>query len=202
MWVTTKSIVKDIKRKQEELMLGFNDLTLAQNESRHEIQTQISDLKEKIVSIEAVISELNTKQEVMFSQLLLAISKIEDMLKSISDNLAVSYDSNAKKIEETIKQVSNAKSENVLDSLNSAIKEIVSVIDSVSVQIEEKMMGNIGKMLESEKDISSKVTELSIHSGALERNIYVGVEEMEKRVQEQRNELLEKINRVDSAIAE
>lgn len=114
MWVTTKSIVKEIKRNQEELMVKIEDITLAQNESQLGIQNQINELKEKIGSIEALISEFKTEQEVKFSQLLLAISEIGDFLKSMSDNLVVSYESNTEKIEETINRVSNEKSKEAL----------------------------------------------------------------------------------------
>lgn len=202
MWVTTKSIVKEIKRNQEELMVKIEDITLAQNESQLGIQNQINELKEKIGSIEALISEFKTEQEVKFSQLLLAISEIGDFLKSMSDNLVVSYESNTEKIEETINRVSNEKSKEALDSLNSSVKKIISIIESVSAQRKEKMMADVSQILDSEKDIASKVSELSIQSGALEQIIHVAADEIEQRVQEQRNELLEEIHQIDGAIAE
>lgn len=202
MWVTTKSIVKAIKRNQEELMLKIEDISLAQNESQLGIQNQISELKEKIGSIEALISEFKTEQEVKFSQLLLAISEIGDFLKSMSDNLVVSYESNTEKIEETINRVSNEKSKEALDSLNSSVKKIISIIEIESAQRKEKMMADVSQILDSEKDLASKVSELSIQSGTFEQIIHVATDEIEQRIQEQRNELLEEIHRIDGAIAE
>lgn len=202
MWVTTKSIVKEIKKNQEELMVKIEDITLAQNETQFGIQNQISELKERIGSIEALISEFKTEQEVKFSKLLLAISEIGDFLKSMCDNLVVSYESNTKKIEETINQVSNEKSKETLDSLNSSVKKIINIIESASAQREEKMMADVSQILDSEKDIVSKVSELSIQSGALEQIIHVAADEIEQRIQEQRNDLLEEVHRINGAIAE
>lgn len=198
MWVTTKSIVKEIKRNQEELLVKIEDITLAQKESQLGIHNQISELKERIGSIEALISEVKTEQDVKFSELLLAISEISEFLQSIRNNLLVSYESNTEKIEEVIDRVSN----NVLDSLCSSVEKLIHITESASAQSEEKILADVSQLFDSEKDIASKVSELSIQNGALEQIIHVATDGIEQSVQERRNELLEEIHQIDCAIAE
>lgn len=196
MWVTTKSIVKEIKRNQEELMTKIETMTFAQNESTEEFQNQIKVLMGRIEGIEAELLEIKTEQSNQSKELLAQLTDVRKLLTTISENLVSSYDNCIISVNDEIDRTSRNNAQAIIDKVSDSAKKIILSAEQRIQQSKERVLCDIGKIMKSEQNISSRVELLYSQNERVEKRLNVASESIKFSIVEMNDKTLEEIEKI------
>ena len=189
MWVTTKSIIKEIKQNQDELMKKMEDITFAQNESKVDIQNKIKSLTERIESAEALLlkikSEQSDRQNILMSQL----ADINKLLTGINENIFSSSGDCINSINSEIERISNDRTIVMVDKLNTSVEKIIQSTTQSVDQSKKKVLCDIGQVMEAEQNLLSMVELLCSRHENIEKTINEAGNAIGQSVTEENNKL-------------
>lgn len=189
MWVTTKSIIKEIKQNQDELMKKMEDITFAQNESKVDIQNKIKSLTERIESAEALLLEIKAEQSDRQNILMSQLADINKLLTGINENIFSSSGDCINSINGEIERISNDRTIVMVDKLNTSVEKIIQSTTQSVDQSKKKILCDVGQVMEVEQNLLSMVKSLCSRHENIEKIINEAGNAIGQSVTEENNKL-------------
>lgn len=196
MWVTTKSIVKEIRHEQEKLMTKIEAITFAQIELKEELQNKIEVLIDRITGIEAELLETKTEDINQQMELLSQLTEIQKQLTSSSENIASSYNNCISSINDEIERNAMNNAQGIINKINTSVERIIQTAEDSIQQSKERLLCDIGKVVESEQSISSRVEVLCSQNESVENNLNTVSKSINHSIVEKSDKISEEIKKI------
>lgn len=183
MWITTKSIVKEIKKSQDDLAEKLEKIAIEQKDNLAVLQKQISVLTERLDYLEKLKLEDREKHNSDYSELARTVTEIGKLIKALQGELLANLESDTQKVNDLILSSSQNEIKAILACIQKSIDKVCDRLESIAGQSENSLREEIKQI----KDCSTADEEKS--TALLMESITAKFEQVEKLVQNMGNEV-------------
>lgn len=117
MWITTRSIVKEIKKNQEDFAVQLEKIALQQRENAETLQKQIAILVERMDCLEKRNLEDRERNNSNYSELVRLIEDMNKLLNDLQRNIVTQFESSTQKVNDQIISSSQNETKVILESI-------------------------------------------------------------------------------------
>ena len=166
MWITTKSIVEEIKKNQGDFAVQLEKIAVEHCKSTETLQKQIAALVERIDCLEKRNSEDREKNKNNYSELIILIEEINKLLNALQSNLVTEFESGAKMVNDQIISSSQNNTKMFLEFIQKSLNKVSKNLEDSARQCENHLKDEIQKIKDysvtaSEKNNSLIIDELT-----------------------------------------
>lgn len=146
MWITTRSIVKEIKKNQEDFAVQLEKIALQQRENAETLQKQIAILAERMDCLEKRNSEDRERDNSNYSELVRLIEDINKLLNDLQRNIVTEFESNTQKVNDQIISSSQNETKVILESIQKSLDKFRENLEDSAGQCENHLKEEIQKV--------------------------------------------------------
>lgn len=185
MWITTKSIVKEIKKNQEDFAVQLEKIAVEQRENAETLQRQIAVLVERMDCLEKLNSEDRERNNSNYSELVRLIEDINKLLNDLQRNIFTEFESGTQRVNDQIISSSQNETKVILESIQKCLDKVSENLDDSAELCENHLKDEIQKVKDYSTAIGEKNTSLIMD------DLTSKFEQVEKIVQDVGNEVVQ-----------
>lgn len=201
MWITTKSIVKEIKKSQEDLVAKIDLLTAEQKKYSDTLQNQleaISDRQENLVKTYMEERENNSNN---YASIIKGLEELKQLLVDAQDKMCVTAkaleDSCKQEVSEGLKSIKENSDANVekcntiiMDNIREKIEQLEKLISEKSKDVVLETRNCTNDISEEIESISEEIQNALIAIASKDTALSDNIETMNNAMQEMLRNLL------------
>lgn len=166
MWITTKSIVKEIKKNQEELAVKLDLLATEQKENSSTLRNQLDSISERLEYLEKTCMDEreNGRNQLAvlvkgLEELKYFIGEVQDKICGTVETLTDNYEHALLEEIQSVKEKSDTDREKCITILMDTIRE---KIEQLEKELSEKSNEIVLETKKSSNDIAGEINSISV----------------------------------------
>lgn len=186
MWITTKSIVKEIKKNQEDFAVQLEKIAVEQRGNAETLQKQIAVLVERMDCLEKLNSEDKERNNSNYSELVKLIEDSNKLLNDLQRSTVIGFESGKQRINEQIISSSQNETRVILECIQKSLDKVSENLEDIAGQCENHLKDEIQKVKDYSTTVGEKNTSLIMDDFTSK------FEQVEKRVQDAGDKIVQK----------
>lgn len=160
MWITTKSIVKEIKKNQEDFVVQLEKIVVEQRKEAETLQKQIAVLVERMNCLEKLNSEDRERNNSNYSEFVRLIEDINKLLNDLQRNIVTEFESGTQRVNDQIISFSQNETKVILESIQKSLDRVSENLEDSAGQCENHLKTEIQKVKDYSTTVGEKNTSL------------------------------------------
>lgn len=160
MWITTKFIVKEIKKNQEDFAAQLEKIAVGQRENTETLQKQIVVLVERMNFLEKLNSEDRERKNSNYSEIVKLIEDINKLLNDLQRNMDTEFESSIQRVNDQIISSSQNETKVILESIQKSLDKVSENLEDSAGQCENHLKNEFQKVKDYSTTVGEKNTSL------------------------------------------
>lgn len=205
MWITTRSIVKEIKKNQEDFAVQLEKIALQQRENAETLQKQIAILVERMDCLEKRNLEDRERNNSNYSELVRLIENINKLLNDLQRNIVTEFESRTQRLNDQIIYSSQNETKVILESIQKSLDKVSENLEDSAGQCENHLKDEIEKVIDysmtaGEKNTSLVMDDLTSKLEQVEKIVRYASDELVRETTNQCNDISDGLKEIRYAI--
>lgn len=195
MWVTTKSIVKEIKKKQEDLAEKLDIFAMEQKESSSTLKQQIEAISSRLESLEKSSRDESENIRNQFEVLIRGLEELKQLIEEAQGQICNMADGHTQAIISKIAAAGEKETDTLLGQINSSADKVCGIVNSRTDKYEHLLKEEI-ESVKGKSDTDRKQCITTLLDAINEK-----IEQLEKEVSDKSNDVVLETRKCSTDIA-
>lgn len=205
MWITTKFIVKEIKKNQEDFAVQLEKIAVEQRQSAEALQKQIAVLVERMDCLEKLNAEDRERNNSNYFELVRLIENINKLLNDLQRNIVTEFESRTQRLNDQIIYSSQNETKVILESIQKSLDKVSENLEDSAGQCENHLKDEIEKVIDysmtaGEKNTSLVMDDLTSKLEQVEKIVRYASDELVRETTNQCNDISDGLKEIRYAI--